>query len=167
MNNHINSQQESSDTAPVTSSSTPFSFIGDFAQRAGVSPMTIRFYEREGLLAPHRVGRFRTYDDGDERRIKSILTLRLIGLSIVKIREALAETIPEKGQGMGTRYARILQEHFGDLCRKRNEIARQMVCTADILAELGEVADEKVTSQQSCDTAAAGPLEEEIRPLIA
>jgi DNA-binding transcriptional MerR regulator len=137
---------------------------GREAAKAGDSAVFLFRVNQAAAIGNRRQMRI---DEGDERRIKSILTLRLIGLSIVKIREALAVTIPEKSLGTGTRYAQILQEHFGDLCRKRNEIARQMVRTADILAELGEVVDEKVTSQRSCDTAAADPLEEEIRLLIA
>lgn len=103
--------------------------------------MAIRFYEREGLLSPNRVGRFRTYGSEDERRLKSILRLRKIGLPIAKIRKALEvfehPASPQNNQAA----AKLLEEHFEELCQRRNEIARQIGHTADYLKELGVAVD--------------------------
>jgi DNA-binding transcriptional MerR regulator len=136
MTNHINSQSASpaslEDNLPAS-----FSFIGELARRSGVSTMAIRFYEREGLLAPRRVGRFRTYNEDDEQRLKLIVRLRQIGLPVVKVRAALALA----ARPASPDYAQLLQEHFADLCRKRDELACQIAHTSAFLRELGGASD--------------------------
>ncbi len=48
--------------------------VSDIAWRAGVSPDTIRYYEREGLLppAPRSSSGYREYEDGPAGRIRFI-----------------------------------------------------------------------------------------------
>lgn len=147
--NNFNSQSARQDGAAVEVPANSISFIGEFAGHAGVSPMTVRFYEREGLLSPRRIGRLRTYGEEDERRLRVILMLRRIGLSIAKIREALEVAPALNGGGDGAGYTQLLQGHFADLCRKRNEIALQLVRTGDILAGLGKCVDETAAGHES------------------
>ncbi|MCD8332256.1 MAG: MerR family transcriptional regulator, partial [Oscillospiraceae bacterium] len=50
----------------------------------------IRFYEKQGLLAPKRNdNRYRDYSEEDVRRLKQIIILRKCGVSIAEIQKLL------------------------------------------------------------------------------
>jgi DNA-binding transcriptional MerR regulator len=61
--------------------------IGEFAQRAGVTPRTVRYYESLGLLGPsQREGSgFRYYTDVELARLQKINSLKDLGLSLEEI----------------------------------------------------------------------------------
>lgn len=65
--------------------------IGDLARRCGVSPDTIRFYEREGLLpVPRRTDSgHRIYDSDGFFRLQFIRNAQRIGLTLQDIGEVL------------------------------------------------------------------------------
>jgi DNA-binding transcriptional MerR regulator len=63
-----------------------FLFIGELALLLGVNPKTIRYYESEGLLKPLRHGKFRTYRRIDVGRLKLIMSLRRLGVSVANIK---------------------------------------------------------------------------------
>ena len=64
--------------------------IGEVAERVGVTPRTIRYYEEIGLLpGGSRVkGAHRLYDDNDVERLAELTRLRdLLNLSLDELRE--------------------------------------------------------------------------------
>ncbi len=65
--------------------------IGEFAEQAGVTPRTIRYYEDLGLLGPsQREGQgFRYYTDTELSRLKKIEVLKQLGISLEEIGEVL------------------------------------------------------------------------------
>jgi MerR family redox-sensitive transcriptional activator SoxR len=74
--------------------------IGEVAQRAGVRPSLIRYYETQGLLAqaPRESGQ-RRYDESVLRRLAVIDIAQRAGLSLDEIRELVtAGTDPLGGQ---------------------------------------------------------------------
>ena len=68
--------------------------IGEVAQRVGVTPRTIRYYEELGLLGSSSTrdkGAHRTYAEADVGRLQELIRLRdLLGLTLVELVE-LAE----------------------------------------------------------------------------
>jgi len=61
-----------------------------FARIAGVTPKTLRHYERRRLLAPRRnAAGYRVYSERDRRRVREVLALKSLGLSLTEIRELL------------------------------------------------------------------------------
>jgi MerR family transcriptional regulator, repressor of the yfmOP operon len=63
--------------------------IGELAERTGVTPRTIRYYEEIGLLdtGERRKGEHRTYDESDAERILELTRLRdLLGLSLDELK---------------------------------------------------------------------------------
>ena len=66
--------------------------IGELAKRAGCPVVTIRYYEREGLLAaPERSeGNYRLYGEEAVERLHFIRHCRLHGMNLAEIRELLA-----------------------------------------------------------------------------
>ncbi|MCD8125101.1 MAG: MerR family transcriptional regulator [Lachnospiraceae bacterium] len=64
--------------------------IKEVEQRLGVDRANIRYYEREGLLLPARgENRYRDYSEEDVARLKTVVILRKLGVSVAEIREVL------------------------------------------------------------------------------
>ncbi len=60
--------------------------IGELAQKAGVTPRTIRYYESLGLLPSEREGTgFRYYTDAELARLQKIAALKELGLTLEEI----------------------------------------------------------------------------------
>jgi MerR family transcriptional regulator, thiopeptide resistance regulator len=74
--------------------------IGEFAQRAGVTIRTIRYYDKLGLLKPsaYTVSGRRLYSEMDYAKLQQILTLKLIGLSLEEINSLLTTNATEMHQ---------------------------------------------------------------------
>ncbi|KRS19995.1 zinc-responsive transcriptional regulator [Alishewanella sp. WH16-1] len=66
--------------------------IGALAQQFNVTVDTIRFYEKQGLLAtaPRSGAGYRQYGTSDVQRLSFILRAKAIGFSLQQIRELLA-----------------------------------------------------------------------------
>jgi DNA-binding transcriptional MerR regulator len=64
--------------------------VRDAAERLGVTPRTLKYYEERGLVSPNRSeGRYRLYDEEDLKRFGRILRLRSLGFSLHSITEML------------------------------------------------------------------------------
>lgn len=65
--------------------------IGKLAQHAGVTTDTVRYYEKEGLLAPTRKtdAGYRLYDEDAARRLRFIKQAQQCGFSLLEIGELL------------------------------------------------------------------------------
>ena len=65
--------------------------IGELAQKAGVTPRTVRYYESLGLLEPsEREGSgFRYYTEAELARLQKINALKELGLSLEEITTVL------------------------------------------------------------------------------
>ncbi len=68
--------------------------IGELAERSGVAPSALRYYESEGLIASTRTtGNQRRYQRSTLRRVSFIRSAQRVGLSLEEITEAL-HTLP-------------------------------------------------------------------------
>ena len=65
--------------------------IGKIARRAGVSVDTVRYYEKNGLLAPtaRLASGYRRYDEAQLRRLRFIREAQKLGFSLRDVRELL------------------------------------------------------------------------------
>ena len=64
--------------------------VRDAAERLGVTPRTLKYYEERGLVSPTRSeGRYRLYDEEDLQRFGRILRLRSLGFSLHGMTEML------------------------------------------------------------------------------
>lgn len=86
--------------------------IGEAAKETGLSVSNIRFYEKKGLLTPRRKeeSQYREYGPEDIRRLKEIMLLRKMGISVESI------YLMYEGQA----------ELSGLLQRQEKELAEQM-----------------------------------------
>lgn len=66
--------------------------IGEVAEKLGVSPRTIKYYEEIGLVEPKErsPGGFRLYGQADIERLERILRLKGMGYSLAAIREIIS-----------------------------------------------------------------------------
>ncbi|MEJ7585577.1 MAG: redox-sensitive transcriptional activator SoxR [Acidimicrobiales bacterium] len=65
--------------------------IGAMAERTGVAPSALRFYEAEGLIHSSRSeGGQRRYERSTVRRVSFIRVAQQVGLTLEEIRDALA-----------------------------------------------------------------------------
>jgi putative AdoMet-dependent methyltransferase len=65
--------------------------VHEAARLLGVTPRALRFYEEKGLLQPHKEAEngYRLYGEDDLIRLRWIISLRELGLSISAIQEAM------------------------------------------------------------------------------
>ncbi len=67
-------------------STTEQHYIGDVAKRLGITQRSIRYYEERGLIQPSRTeGRFRVYAESEVARLKTVLLLKDLGMSLEEI----------------------------------------------------------------------------------
>lgn len=88
----------------ATPSVSPSGFsIAEVAREVGVSPPTLRVWEREGLVSPPRTERgYRVYREGDVERLKEVRRLRALkGYNLPAIREKLGPASPPDGTTNG------------------------------------------------------------------
>jgi DNA-binding transcriptional MerR regulator len=89
---------------PMSKDAPALLTVRDAAERLGVTPRTLKYYEERGLVSPTRSeGRYRLYDEEDLKRFGRILRLRSLGFSLHGITEMLKRPLePVEG---GHRYS--------------------------------------------------------------
>ena len=94
--------------------------IGYIADRTGLAPSAIRYYEDEGLVTPDRNDSgHRRYDRSDIRRLSFVMISQGLGFTISEIREALTD-LPENRTPNKGDWARI-SRRFGKVLDDRIE----------------------------------------------
>jgi DNA-binding transcriptional MerR regulator len=109
--------------------------VRELADELGVTTRTLRFYESEGLIAPHREGTSRLYSPRDHTRLVLILRGKRFGMSLPEIREIVDMYDDARSGERGQLTALIgrLEEIGADLRARRRDLTRT-------LAELDDVA---------------------------
>jgi len=122
--------------------------IGAFAQAAGVSIETIRFYQRKGLLCePDRpLGSIRRYGEHDVARVRFVKSAQQLGFSLDEILELL-----RLQDGTHCNEARALAESkLTDVRQKLADLTRMESALASLVRQCGAV-----TGQVACPLIAA------------
>jgi DNA-binding transcriptional MerR regulator len=65
--------------------------ISEVAARYEVTPRTLRFYEKRGLLAPERIGTQRLFGAAVLKRLEFILKVRVLGFTLTEIGDMLGD----------------------------------------------------------------------------
>lgn len=92
--------------------------IGELSKATGVKPVTIRFYEKSGLMGrPSRTGsNYRAYGDPDVARLSFICRARNLGFTLDQVRQLLALS-DDRTQDCAA-VDRLASEHLGEVERK-------------------------------------------------
>ncbi|WDZ85199.1 MerR family transcriptional regulator [Micromonospora cathayae] len=125
--------------------------IGELAQRTGVSPRALRYYESQGLLRPRRrASGYREYDASALLTVRHIRLLLSAGLGTTAIAEilpcvpddrtVLAPTCPELLDGLAEERARISAQ-IERLTAARGILDALIATGADVGAGAGAGAD--------------------------
>ncbi|MEU4510278.1 MerR family transcriptional regulator [Nonomuraea wenchangensis] len=104
--------------------------IAEVAQRSGLAPSALRFYEKKELIASAgRNGLRRTYHPDVLDRLELITCARDAGFSVAEIGRFLASRPgdPDLRAGMAAR-AGALDEQIGRLTRLRDSLRHAAVC---------------------------------------
>jgi DNA-binding transcriptional MerR regulator len=98
--------------------------IGELADRVGVNPKTVRYYEDIGLLpTPARLASgYREYTDDDVDRLAFVRTAQRLGLSLSEIGEILA--FRERAERPCEYVLGVLDRQVADLDRRMAEMGR-------------------------------------------
>jgi DNA-binding transcriptional MerR regulator len=106
--------------------------IGELAQRAGVTPKAVRYYESVGLLdAPRQTNGYRDFDERDVRLVREISGLVALGVRAEQARPFVECLLAGNENGHDCpdsveTYARAiaeLDERIGELSRRRDALA--------------------------------------------
>lgn len=89
--------------------------IGELAERSGLEPTTIRYYERIGLMPPptRRDSGYRDYGEDAVARIAFIRAARSVGLTLGEIRETMA--FRDRGEAPCAHVAALIERHAAQL----------------------------------------------------
>ncbi|MEX1214454.1 helix-turn-helix domain-containing protein [Saccharospirillum sp.] len=127
--------------------------IGQLADRTGIKPVTIRYYEKIGLLpeATRSESGYRLYSDTDHFRLLFIRRSRALGFSLGDIREllSLADSQQESCAGVDAKVEQQLEQvrsRLKDLRAMEQELKRLSACCAG-----GVIMDCRIIETLSCE----------------
>ncbi|WP_370325825.1 heavy metal-responsive transcriptional regulator [Euzebya sp.] len=112
--------------------------IGQLADRFGLNPKTIRYYESIALLPePARTASgYRVYGEADAERLSFIRTAQRLGLSLDDIREILG--FHERGERPCGHVVALLRRHTAELDQR---IAEMQDLRAELTALVARASD--------------------------
>jgi MerR family transcriptional regulator, copper efflux regulator len=96
--------------------------IGEVANRSGVSPKTIRFYEQAGIIKRAARGEndYRTYGEADIQTLRFIQRARALGFPLKDISKLLE--LYRNGKRASRAVKKLALEHVAELDRKIAEM---------------------------------------------
>ncbi|MDA0564413.1 redox-sensitive transcriptional activator SoxR [Streptomonospora sp. S1-112] len=98
--------------------------IGQLAERSGVPPTALRFYEERGLITAERTpGNQRRYHRNTLRRLAFISAAQRVGLTLNQIHEALA-TLPDNRTPTVADWARLSEQWRAELDTRIDALQR-------------------------------------------
>ena len=112
--------------------------IGEVAGRVGIGIETIRYYEREGLLAAprRRPSGYREYDESAIARLQFIRRTKELGFSLDEIR-ALLRLVDERDQPCAEARA-VAAAHLEDVQAKVADLKRMERVLKDVVAQCSD-----------------------------
>jgi MerR family copper efflux transcriptional regulator len=107
--------------------------IGTVAERSGVPPKTIRYYESIGLIpsADRRPNGYRTYSVVDTHTLNFIRRARSLGFSVDEVRDLLE--LWRNKRRTSSAVKALATRHLGELDRKITEIQTMRRALADLV----------------------------------
>ncbi len=137
--------------------------IGELADRVGVNPKTVRYYEQIGLIprAPRTSGGYREYTDTDAVRLTFIKTAQRLGLSLDEVAEILR--LRECGEppcgyvrDVLRHQLRSIDKRIAELRTLRSEL-RELHEAADAIPEVDGATCRIIDHVKAATTVAARP----------
>jgi len=107
--------------------------IGEVAERAGLPAKTIRYYEDQGLIAPHRAGNgYRDFSEDDLHRLAFLGRARILGFTLEECRALLA--LWDDRERASADVKAIAGAHLEEIDRRIAALAEMRATLADLVA---------------------------------
>lgn len=115
--------------------------IGEAAEKVGVNPKTIRFYESIGVIppAPRTTGGYRDYGQEDLERIAFIKSAQRFGLTLEDIAEVL--DLKERGERPCEYVLDVVKQEISDLESRIKEMRRLRKELLELVARARDLPD--------------------------
>jgi DNA-binding transcriptional MerR regulator len=99
--------------------------VAELAERAGVAPSTVRFYERAGLISPARraQNRYRMFDESALGEIMFVQRAKGIGMSLEDIADLVAAWPTGKCQSLQARLRAYVAGRIGEIHEQQAELS--------------------------------------------
>ena len=125
-------------------------FATNLANKAGVSPDTVRYYTRIKMLKPERNpdNGYRIYKKADVRRLRFILAARSLGFTLNDIKAIFADA--EQGESPCPRVRSLLEQRMTDAERKLRELNELHTKMEAALASWSHLPDSHPTGDSVC-----------------
>ncbi len=110
--------------------------IGELAKRAGTSTRMLRYYEAQGLLTAQRsMNGYRSYDEGDVERARTIVSLIQSGLPSKLVQVVLTAQDEPAGWGVNCdlEFAKLLREEVDTIDEKISCLTRSRAAVENYL----------------------------------
>lgn len=121
-----------------------FMKIGQLAEIAGIPATTLRYYEREGILAPtaRNGAGYRFYDKEAVDRLRFVRSAQAVGFTLDDVR-SLLRFEEESGSRCQSEVRQLLERRMSDVDEKMKELKR-------VRAALGRALDRCHRSKGEC-----------------
>lgn len=112
---------------------TEYMNIGTVAEKCGVPPKSIRYYESIGLIEPaeRRANGYRSYSSQDMRTLAFIKRARSLGFSVEEVRDLL--DLWRDGNRKSAAVKALAGQHIAALDRKIEELQSMRKALADLI----------------------------------
>lgn len=102
--------------------------VNELAKKVGVTPDTVRYYTRIGLLTPTKniENGYKNYTSTDQKRLGFILKARHLGFAVSEIEEII--NLSDKGTSPCCRAREIIHKHIDETAQKIDELSRLRAC---------------------------------------
>lgn len=109
--------------------------IGELARATGCRVVTIRYYERVGILPPPARGanNYRHYSEAHLRRLRFVRRTRALGFSLAEVRTLLA-LIDEGGYSCDDMRC-VAQRHLDEVRQRLQDLKRMEATLADLVGQ--------------------------------
>ncbi len=98
--------------------------IGELAGELQLNPKTIRYYEEVGLLPEPRRSEsgYRLYSSYEIERLRLVKRAKLLGLSLVEIKEIVGYAIDRRCDVMEDRLLSLVEANLGEIDQKIDDL---------------------------------------------
>lgn len=136
--------------------------IGEISQLYNIGPDSLRYYEKLGILKPHRgENDYRMYHIHDLWRLNVIRDLRELGFSMERIREYLDNRSLSNTETMLQEELIIIRERMKSLETLQSNIEDRLEIIRDAIRQPIGVVEEKTLPTRRCHTIHAGYSQDE------
>jgi DNA-binding transcriptional MerR regulator len=124
--------------------------VSKLATKLKVSPDTVRYYTRVGIIKPkrNRNNGFKEYDEQDQRRLRFVITARQLGFTVEDIKQILGES--DKGSSPCPLVRRIIDQRLFETRQRFEETLALRSRMEEAARQWGDLPDREPTGHMIC-----------------